>query len=179
MEGPNRKTLKLQKKVEEAFVSLVNENDLDDLSVASLCKKAKISRSAFYTHYRGVHDVMASIVASCFAFADRFTEPASMAYFPLFRSIFTCFARRQAFLLGVSKDHNRVMFEKQLRICLEPVLTKSLLFYRGNWLSIPLPFAIETLSCAFFGLLMEYVEDGFQKTPAQLASYYTLIFEQK
>lgn len=158
---------------------MLNETSLPKITVASLTKKGRVSRSAFYLHYRGIDDLFGKLVSSCFAGAERFAGPESFSFFPLFRSLFTCFARKQAFLLGASKPENRLGFEKRLKESLEPILAKSLLFYRGSYLAIPIPFATEALASAFFGILMEYVEDGFQKTPAQLASYFALIYEGK
>ena len=37
--------------IEAAFVSLLDEQELKDISVTELCEEAKISRSTFYENY--------------------------------------------------------------------------------------------------------------------------------
>ena len=37
--------------IEAAFVSLLNEKELKDISVSELCEEAEISRSTFYENY--------------------------------------------------------------------------------------------------------------------------------
>ncbi len=40
--------------IEEAFVSLLNEKELKDISVSVLCEKAGINRSTFYDNYTDI-----------------------------------------------------------------------------------------------------------------------------
>ena len=40
--------------IEEAFVSLLNEKELKDISVSELCEKAGINRSTFYDSYTDI-----------------------------------------------------------------------------------------------------------------------------
>ena len=40
--------------IEEAFVSLLNEKELKDISVSELCEKAGINRSTFYDNYTDI-----------------------------------------------------------------------------------------------------------------------------
>ena len=49
--------------IEEAFVSLLNEKELKDISVSELCEKAGINRSTFYDNYTDI-----------FALANAYTE---------------------------------------------------------------------------------------------------------
>ena len=49
--------------IEAAFVSLLNEKELKDISISELCEEAEISRSTFYENY-----------ADVFALANTYTE---------------------------------------------------------------------------------------------------------
>ena len=49
--------------IEAAFVSLLNEKGLKDISISELCEEAEISRSTFYENY-----------ADVFALANTYTE---------------------------------------------------------------------------------------------------------
>ena len=48
-------------KIEKAFISLIHENDLNQISISQLCKKAGINRTTFYSCYDGLYDVADSI----------------------------------------------------------------------------------------------------------------------
>ena len=49
--------------IEAAFISLLKEKELKDISVSELCEKAEISRSTFYDNY-----------ADTFALANAYAE---------------------------------------------------------------------------------------------------------
>ena len=56
--------------IEAAFVSLLNEKELKDISVSELCEKAEISRSTFYENYTDVFslaNVCAEKIEKCVA----------------------------------------------------------------------------------------------------------------
>ena len=56
--------------IEAAFISLLNEKELKDISVSELCEKAEISRSTFYENYTDVFslaNVCAEKIEKCVA----------------------------------------------------------------------------------------------------------------
>ena len=56
--------------IEAAFIALLNEKELKDISVSELCEKAEISRSTFYENYTDVFslaNVCAEKIEKCVA----------------------------------------------------------------------------------------------------------------
>ena len=53
-----RETLEVIKK---AFVELIQNQDLDQISISQLCNKAGINRTTFYACYDNLHDIADSI----------------------------------------------------------------------------------------------------------------------
>ncbi|WP_226036747.1 TetR/AcrR family transcriptional regulator [Aquibacillus saliphilus] len=48
--------------IRDAFVELLQEKNLNKISVNSLAKRAEINRVTFYLHYKDIHDMMRKIV---------------------------------------------------------------------------------------------------------------------
>lgn len=58
MNKPNNKRKKeSQKKIESAFITLIQEKDINQIYVTEIIKLAKINRSTFYANYIDVYDL--------------------------------------------------------------------------------------------------------------------------
>jgi len=58
MNTPNNKRKKdSQNKIERAFVELIQNKEIDEISVMEIVKKAKVNRSTFYTNYLDIYDL--------------------------------------------------------------------------------------------------------------------------
>ena len=58
MNTPNNKRKKeSKKKIEKTFVQLLQEKELNKISVTEICEKANINRSIFYSNYLDVYDL--------------------------------------------------------------------------------------------------------------------------
>lgn len=58
MNTPNNKRRKeSQEKIERIFVELIQDKNLNEISVTDICKKANLNRSTFYANYLDVYDL--------------------------------------------------------------------------------------------------------------------------
>lgn len=57
----DKRIVKTQHKLREAFATLLTEKPLNDISVKELTDEAGINRCTFYTHYNGIYDMAESI----------------------------------------------------------------------------------------------------------------------
>ena len=57
----NKRRKETLEAIKKAFVELIQSNDLDQLSISQLCKKAGINRTTFYACYDGLYDIADSI----------------------------------------------------------------------------------------------------------------------
>lgn len=48
---------KSQEKIESAFIQLIQEYELNEISVSSICKLAQVNRSTFYANYLDIYDL--------------------------------------------------------------------------------------------------------------------------
>lgn len=53
----NRRRKESQEKIEKIFVELIQEKNLNEISVTDICKKANVNRSTFYANYLDIYDL--------------------------------------------------------------------------------------------------------------------------
>ena len=54
----DKRTIKTKKTIRHAFVQLLSEKDLNDITIRELADKADINRKTFYRHYAGIYEVV-------------------------------------------------------------------------------------------------------------------------
>ncbi len=57
----NKKKRESQHKIETAFIELLQEKDIYEISVTALCKKAHLNRTTFYSNYLDIFDLVDKI----------------------------------------------------------------------------------------------------------------------
>ncbi|MEH7613978.1 TetR/AcrR family transcriptional regulator, partial [Gottfriedia acidiceleris] len=57
----NRRTLYSKKVIIEAFLLLLQEKNLNKITVTDICKEADVNRGTFYSYYNDPFDLMRSI----------------------------------------------------------------------------------------------------------------------
>ncbi len=62
---PDRRILKTQKAICDAFTSLLREKDVDAISVTELTSRAGITRKTFYLHYSSMDEFIDSYLEHC------------------------------------------------------------------------------------------------------------------
>lgn len=62
MNVPNNKRKKESiDRMEKAFINILQNKDLDNISVSEICKKADLNRTTFYANYDSIYDLADSI----------------------------------------------------------------------------------------------------------------------
>lgn len=59
----DRRIRKTQQALQEAFIQLVLEKDLKQITIKELCTRADINKSTFYLHYRDIYDLASALKA--------------------------------------------------------------------------------------------------------------------
>lgn len=57
----NKKSQKTKRNIENIFLNLLKEQDINDISVSIICSLANINRSTFYLYYNNVYDLLEQI----------------------------------------------------------------------------------------------------------------------
>jgi AcrR family transcriptional regulator len=57
----NNKRKKSQEQIEKIFLQLIQKKNIDDISVSTICEKANLNRSTFYSNYIDIYDLAEKI----------------------------------------------------------------------------------------------------------------------
>lgn len=58
---PDRRIVKTKAAIREAFISLLDQKRLEDITVTELAKEADIQRKTFYLHYNNINEIVEEI----------------------------------------------------------------------------------------------------------------------
>lgn len=65
-----------ERRIIDAFIQLLPDKDVPEITVSEICRIARINRSSFYLHFRDVYDLMDAIERRfCQYYADLFERP--------------------------------------------------------------------------------------------------------
>lgn len=53
----DKRVIKTQKSIRNAFISLIKEKNLNQITVAEISRKAELGRGTFYLHYKDLYDL--------------------------------------------------------------------------------------------------------------------------
>ena len=54
----NRRRQQSQEKIETVFLALLEEKDIDQITVSDICKQTGLNRSTFYANYQDIYDLV-------------------------------------------------------------------------------------------------------------------------
>ena len=57
----DKRVIKTKHAIYKAFVELLNEKDINQITITDVAKKANINRKTFYNYYSDINDVMEEI----------------------------------------------------------------------------------------------------------------------
>lgn len=57
----NKKRKKSQDKIENVFLKLIQNNNIEDITITNICKLANVNRSTFYSNYIDIYDLINKI----------------------------------------------------------------------------------------------------------------------
>ena len=67
----NKRRKGSQEKIEKVFLKLIQEKNVDEISVSTICELAKVNRSTFYANYIDIYDLVEKVKTKM---ADDFAE---------------------------------------------------------------------------------------------------------
>lgn len=150
--------------IKAAFLKLLNERPLSQITVKDIVEVCGINRNSFYYHFQDIPSLIEEIVTEE---ADRI-----IAEYPTIDSIETCltavldFARKnRRAILHIYNSVNRAMFEQYLwKVCKYAVGT----YGNGVFCGKPIKAADRDLilrfyECECFGMVIAWMNDGLKE----------------
>lgn len=173
--------------IRDAFVSLLQEMDIEKLSVNKIAERATINRVTFYLHYRDIPDMMEK-------FADEMVheiegildKPAALdpdadsdPDGPILLSLLEHIASNSDFYKVVLASKRTTIFSDRLLKLLKELITV-IAERRGNEMyreqaGIQKDIAIWYNSSALIGTIVSWLRNDMPYTPRYLAEQFTLL----
>lgn len=189
-EEKNRKTRML---IQASFLTLLEKKRFDAITIANISEGAKINRGTFYLHYVDKYDLLEQIEQQLFediglhidelqarySAVDTFEKDQEYLAETLFRTIEHHAPLLKIFLgeRGRAGFHLRFRhaFSEKVRLNLE----KKELYQQH--LKVPLDYYLSFITSAFLGLIEQWVQNGLDKAPQEMARLYVdiILFIQK
>ncbi|KOF11951.1 transcriptional regulator, TetR family protein [Planococcus glaciei] len=95
----DRRTMRTQKKLKTALLTLLKEKDLNRLSITEVTQQAGCNRVTFYSHYKDLQELLAAIVddyleelqayfRKSFQYLERFSSSDAERHLPIFEFLY-------------------------------------------------------------------------------------------
>ena len=150
-----------KKAIKEAFIALLEEHPLADITVKDIVEKCEINRNSFYYHYQDIPTLIEEIVK----------EEAEQIFekYPSVSTIVECFdaliefaSHRKRAIMHIYRSVNREVFERHLMIVSEYfVKTYVYTVLEGNPIEEADKKAIsDYYKCVCFGLVLDWLNNG-------------------
>jgi len=162
-----------------ALVELLQEMDLEKISVNRLASRATINRVTFYLHYRDIPDMLEKM-------ADEMIEDISMAInqkkedgdMQLLTHLFKHIAGQADFYKIILTKRLPIFRDRLLQFFKEVVVTRLELIRNDTnleTLGIQKDFALWYISSALIGTIVNWLQKDMPYTPSYLAKQFMLM----
>ncbi|MEE1132029.1 MAG: TetR/AcrR family transcriptional regulator [Caryophanon sp.] len=178
------KNKKTKASIHAALLHMLTEKAFDSVTVGDIAKQAGINRGTFYLHYLDKFDLLDQIEQQLFetlgAHIDElhanysstvtFERGQEQLASALFRSIQVQAPMLKIFL----SDRGRAGFHIRLRNAFAEKVRHHLLQSDNvrQYLHVPIDYFVSFITSAFLGLIEQWVQNDFDKTPEQMTELY-------
>ena len=163
--------LKTKASLQEALIELLQEKELDKISISVLCKKANVNRGTFYLHYQDVAELFEEY------FHDM-TEDLRIAYFEPYLltdykienlssdmvRIFHHVEKYKQFYKIVFNRKTPMMYYYQLFDIIRNYLIESISEFKSD----NKEYSASYQANAIIGLVIQWVQNDFKESPEQM-----------
>ncbi len=172
----DRRIVKSRRAIQEAFLSLLSEEDFDAITVKEITERADISRKTFYLHYVDKYDLLDAIINILIAELDKICEQKKeMGMVEGTILWFRYFEQNQVFFASLFRSASTVSFRKLLLEFMEEQLRRKL-----SPVGSPPPdeVVVRFLGMAVLGVMESFVLNTIEGTTEEIAGKVGLLLEQ-
>ena len=166
MNTPNNKRKReSQGKIEKTFLQLIQTRDIEQISVADICKKCNLNRSTFYASYIDIYDLVEKVKN---AMADEFAEfqlshnskQDPNGYLNLFKHI----------------KENQIFFKTYFKlesISISPILQYNVELAEKYYDNKYIDYHIEFFRAGLNAIIKKWLNSGCKESPEQMVEILT------
>ena len=158
----NGKVLKTKQRLFQALCELAQEQNLQEISVSSLCRQAGVNRVTFYRYYTIPRDVLVEYLHNMMANeVPNYQEgnPDIALYDVLVAICRICYKNRELLTL--------------LNAAREDILSFMMPFYPGKHHSIEKESRLYFITGGVVGIITQWVAERYPQTPEEIAQLLT------
>lgn len=152
-----------KKAIRDAFIRLLNEKPLKQISIRNIVEECGINRNTFYYHFQDIPQLLESIISED---ADRLImeHPTIDSMEECLDAIINFALKNKNAVLHIFKSVNRDMYEQyQWRVCHHVVSKYVDGLLDGRTISDKdREFIISYVECVSFGLIIRWLEGGMK-----------------
>ena len=173
--GADARVRYTQKVIHDAFLSLLREKNIRQITVTELCQMAEINRATFYKHYRDIFDLLEQIEANALEHlrkcARQMQGDDAMAHFVRLLESARVYHEEYAI---IGSEHGDPHFSQLVSTSLFEESRETIIHHLPKW-----PDEERQLVCRFLegggiGVLTQWMESGMEQEPETVAR---LIFQ--
>lgn len=173
MNTPNNKRKKASReKIEKVFVELIQNKEINEISITDICKKASLNRSTFYANYLDIYDLADKIKEKLEKeIRDLYQEERNIGYnsndfLKLFRHIKeNQIFYRTFFKLEMDKGYLEMEYDNELASQL----------YNDKFIE----YHIEFFMAGFNAVVKKWLYSGCNETPEEIESILKAEYQNK
>ncbi|QMV44066.1 TetR/AcrR family transcriptional regulator [Cohnella cholangitidis] len=169
----------------EALIDLLEEMDIEKITVNRIAERATINRVTFYLHYRDIPDMLDKMADGMIAEIKRALNdsPANPSptdeYWPMMVSLLEHIAERGKFFKVIFASRKAPVFtERLLKLLAELVAARIEKMESGSYITtagIQKDIAIWYCSSALIGTIVSWLRNDMPYTPTYLAKQFALL----
>lgn len=155
--------------IRQAFILLLYKNNLNDISVSQLTKKAGINRSTFYLHYIDKEDFLQQLKEETMQDIAEILERKRGNPKKALEEVLTYFAEDISLFSQIAQKHD-FSFADNVRSFINGVIedTPSSVPIIVETFNMPEQYAINMFVLGLIGVITEWIINGAQESPQEL-----------
>lgn len=163
---------KTDKLIREAFLELANTIGFEKITVMNLTKKAMISRTTFYSHYKDKYDVLEQIENELLSGMknivnkDFLIKDTSLYLLSVYKYVE---ANKEVFKLFMCNNLNSSFYFK-FHECIRDLYNENI--NSINIVDVPENYAIALIASVHTGIIREWIKSGMKESPEELSSMF-------
>lgn len=159
----DRRILYTKQFIKEAFLALLEEHSIDDITVKALCEEADINRATFYRHYTDIYNLFEQLEKEMCAETSA-TVVKDIIDVRVLTNVYQNQGFYKAFLhanllMSLIKERNQYHYEAQLAEAKE----------QEGFDAKKFKYSFDFFVYGVQGLVKDWVEQGCQETPEEFA----------
>lgn len=173
--------------INNAFTKIINEKDYYDVTIQDILDVSKVSRSAFYLHYKTKEDLLLSyskhIFQHVFGHVHKeethdFSNELFYDYRNLITHIFYHVRDEKDLFNGMLKSKANTLFLEEIRKNISHVVESYYNNYPYKDIAIPFELYKSILVESFISMLKYWMKNNYLESPEEMGKYYFSLFNR-